>query len=135
MHRVRHDIVVIVAVQVRLERKDGQAIDADAIADRFVARQHYRSPAIVSAVARDIDDATEAEKRAGGEKKARIIDRATDGGAAPEQLPLRRFNRIGERIHGDFVLNEGPIDSLYVQFRTGPLHHGNCDRLRDQRAD
>ena len=119
----------IVAVQVRLERKDRQAIDAKAIADCFVARQHYRSPAIVSAVARDIDDPTEAEKRAGAEKKARIIDCPTDGGAAAEQLPLRRFNRIGECIHGDFVFNEDPIDSLDVQFRTGPPHHANCDRV------
>ena len=133
--RPADDIIVVIAVEIRLERKDRQAVDADAIGDRFVARRCHGASAIIAAIARHVDDAAAAAERGSGEKHPRIIDRAADRGAAAEQLSPRIFDRIGKRVHTSRVRDKRPIDGLHMQFRTGPLHHGDRDRLRAQRAD
>ena len=65
----------------------------------------------------------------------RIIDGAADRRAAAEQLARRRVDRCGEGFGARLVLDQRPIGDHDVQQRSGPLKHGDGDRLRGQRAD
>src|SRR6516225_1447402 len=75
-------MIVVIAVEIRLERENGQAVDAQARGNRLVAGEVCRAAAIVGAVAGQVDDAPVSSKWALCKQRAAIIDSAADGGAA-----------------------------------------------------
>src|SRR5712691_10049204 len=88
--------VVVVAVEIGLEREDRQAVDADAGGNRLVACERHWTASIVGAVAGHIDHPPRRPKRALGKQCGRIVDGAADRGAAAEQLTRGALDRGGE---------------------------------------
>src|SRR4029079_8213890 len=78
------DAVVVIAVEVGLEREDRQTVDPDAGGHCLVAGERDRPTAIVGAVAGDVDDPAAGAKRAAGKQRERVIDGPADRGAAAE---------------------------------------------------
>jgi hypothetical protein len=60
---------------------------------------------------------------------------AADGGAAAEQFPRHLLDGGGEGAGGGLVLDQRPRHHMDLQARTGPLQHGDADRLRHQRQN
>src|SRR6266513_3715875 len=85
-------IFIIVAIEVGLEREDGQAVDADAGCKRGIAGERHRAAAVVRAVAGNIDDAPARLKWTRCKQRRRVIDGAADGGAAAEEFARRTFD-------------------------------------------
>src|SRR6516164_1072272 len=127
--------VVIIAVEIGLERQNWQAVDADAGGDGLVARHGHRASAVVGAVAGDVDDAPAAAKRAFREEGGCIIDGAADRGAAAEQLARHTLDRGGKRTRALLIADPRPSDHVHLQHGPGPLHHGDRDRLVRPGAD
>ena len=123
---------LVIAVEIGLEREDRQAVDPDARPHRLVARLIDRAPAIVRAVAGDVDHAP---RRAIGiveQQRHRRIDRARDRGAAAEQRARRRAissaNAFAEAaseilVHGTAATcSAGPVHCIMMTAiaRAGP---------------
>ena len=68
-------------------------------------------------------------------QRHRMVDGAADRGAAAEQLARRALDRGGEGGGRFLVADQRPADHLHLQRRTGPLHHGDRDRLVRPGAD
>src|ERR1700736_3608619 len=91
--RTADHVVVIVAIEIGFERENRQSVDRNACGHCFIAGKRRRASPIIGAVTRHIDHTPWRLKRAACEEGAAVIDRAADGGAAPEQTAWRALDR------------------------------------------
>src|SRR5262249_3122387 len=82
--RPADDILKIVGVEIRLDRKNWEPVDGDAVAHRFVACYARRPADIIGTVAGYVDRAARGGEWALRQDQPGIVDSTADRGAAAE---------------------------------------------------
>src|SRR5215471_10505043 len=133
--RTADHVVQVIVIETGFQGQDRQAVDDNAGTYRGVAGARSGPAPVVGAVAGNVDNATCPLERTLQHQWHSIVDDATDRGTAAEEPMRCGGNRVGKGLRCRRIVDQGPRQYLELQSRAGPLHHGDCNRLRDARLD
>jgi hypothetical protein len=132
--RPADDVLVVVALQPRLARQDGEAVDGDAGGDELVAHLGDRRPDIGDAVAREIDEPAIGRIGRRVEQAARRLQRVADR-RQPVGAALRRAHPGGEGGGARGVADARPADRHDLLVAIRPFEHRRLDGAVPPGAD
>jgi len=128
------DVFVVIALEPRLARQNGETIDGDAGGDQLVTHVLHRRPDIGDAVAREID-----QPAIGGvgrlvEQLARRQQRIADRRQAL-RAALRQPYRFGEVGGAGRIVDPRPADGDDLLVAIRPFEHGDLDGAASPSGD